>query len=179
MKAPKSSFPSRLYIVAEDKVIEVVLTQESEGKEHAITYICWRLVDIETRYSFIEKLCLCLFYACTKLIYYLLSNSCTIFCESDVIKHMLQNPIISGRIGKWAYELIEYDLAYEYLTSTKGHVIANFIVEHPIDDTPELDIPYLTITPWPLYFDGSVCNEGQGIGIVLVSPTNGTFEFSS
>jgi ribonuclease HI len=38
---------------------------------------------------------------------------------------------------------------------------------------------YLTITPWTLYFDGSVCNEGQGIGIVLVSPSDVSFDFSS
>jgi ribonuclease HI len=28
-------------------------------------------------------------------------------------------------------------------------------------------------------FDGSVCNEGQGIGIVLVSPRISSFDFSS
>jgi ribonuclease HI len=38
---------------------------------------------------------------------------------------------------------------------------------------------YLTITPWTLYFDRSVCNEGQGIGIVLVSPSDVSFDFSS
>jgi ribonuclease HI len=48
-----------------------------------------------------------------------------------------------------------------------------------IDDTHKLDISYLTVTPWTLYFDGSVCNEGQGIGIVLVSPSNASFDFSS
>jgi ribonuclease HI len=29
-----------------------------------------------------------------------------------------------------------------------------------------------------MYFDGSVCNEGQGIDIVLVSPKSATFNFS-
>jgi ribonuclease HI len=92
---------------------------------------------------------------------------------------MLQNPIMSGRVGKWAYALIEYDLAYEPLKSMKGQVVANFIVEHRIDDTHKLNISFLTVTPWTLYFDGSVCNEGQGIDIVLVSPSNVSFDFSS
>jgi hypothetical protein len=60
---------------------------------------------------------------------------------------MLQNPIMSGRIGKWAYALIEYDLAYEPLKVVKGQVVADFIVEHRIDDTYKLDISYLTVTP--------------------------------
>jgi hypothetical protein len=80
MKAPKNGFPFRVYITAEDKVIGAVLTQESEGKECAITYLSQRLVVAETRYYFIEKLCLCLVYVCTKLRYYLLSSSCTVLC---------------------------------------------------------------------------------------------------
>jgi hypothetical protein len=109
----------------------------------------------------------------------LLSSHCTVASQTDVIKYMLQNPIMSGRIGKWAYALIEYDLAYEPLKSMKGQVVADFIVEHRINDTHKLDISHLTFTTWTLYFDGSVCNEGQGFDIVLVSPSNVSFDFSS
>jgi hypothetical protein len=144
-----------------------------------VTYLSWRLVDAETRYTFIEKLCLCLFYACTKCRCYLLFSHCTDSGQTDVIKYMLQNPIMSDRIGKWAYTLIEYDLSYEPLKSMKGEVVADFIVEHQIEDTYKLDISYLTVTPWTLYFDGSVYNEGQEIDIVLVSPSNAYFDFTS
>jgi hypothetical protein len=75
---------------------------------------------------------------------------------------------MSGRISKWAYALIEYDLAYEPLKSMKGQVVADFIVEHWIDNAPKPGVSYLTVTPWTLYFDGLVCNKGQGISIVLV-----------
>jgi hypothetical protein len=71
------------------------------------------------------------------------------------------------------------DLAYESLKSMKGQIVADFIVEHWINDAHELDMSYLTITPSTLYFDGSVCNEGQGIDIMLVSPCNASFDFSS
>jgi hypothetical protein len=179
LKAPQAGVSFRLYVIAEDKVIGVVLTQETEGKEHVVTYLSRRLVDDEIRYTFIEKLCLCLFYACTKCRCYLLSSHCTVSCQTDVIKYMLQNSIMSGRIGKWAYALIEYDLAYEPLKFMKGQVLADFIVEHRIDDTRKLDISYLIVTLWTLYFDGSFRNEGQEIGIVLVSPNNACFDFSS
>jgi hypothetical protein len=65
-----------------------------------------------------------------------------------------------------AYALIEYDLAYESLASMKGQVIADFIIEHQIDDTLELDMSCLTITPWTLYFDGSIYNKEQGMPIL-------------
>ena len=179
LKAPQVGVLFRLYIAGEDKVIGAVLTQVTGGKEHVVTYLSQRLVDAETRYTFIEKLCLCLFYTCTKCRCYLLSSYCIVASQTDVIKYMLQNPIMSGRISKWAYALIEYDLAYKPLKSMKGQVVADFIVEHRVNDIHELDMSYLTITPWTLYFDGSVCNEGQGIGIVLVSPSNVSFDFSS
>jgi hypothetical protein len=61
-------------VAAKDKVIGVVLTLEIEGKEYIITYVGRRLIDAETRYTFIEKLCLSLYYACTKLRHYLFSS---------------------------------------------------------------------------------------------------------
>jgi hypothetical protein len=85
----------------------------------------------ETGYTFIEKLCLCLFYACTKCRCYLLSSQCIVSGQTNVIKYMLQNSIMSGRIGKWAYA---------------RQVVADFIVERQIDDAYTLDISYLIVT---------------------------------
>jgi ribonuclease HI len=36
----------------------------------------------------------------------------------------------------------------------------------------------VSIRPWKLFFDGSACREGQGIGIVLISPKGVVFEQS-
>jgi hypothetical protein len=67
MKAPMVGILFRLYITVEDVVIGVALMQVMDGKEHIITYLSRCLIDVKTRYSFIEKLCLSLFYACSKL----------------------------------------------------------------------------------------------------------------
>src|SRR6185295_9933059 len=136
--------PFKLCVAVEDKVIGAVLTQETEDKENIITYISRRLVDAETRYIFIEKLCLSLYYACTKLSHYLLSSTCIVTCQADVINHMLQKSILSGRIGKWAYALVEYDLAYESLRAIKGQIVADFIVERRINDEHDLEVGYVT-----------------------------------
>jgi ribonuclease HI len=178
LRAPKHGQPFKLYIAAEDRVIGVVLTQETEGKEHAIAYLSRRLLDAETRYTFIEKLCLSLHYACTKLMHYLLSGACTVACQTDVIKCMLHRPILSGRIGKWAYALIEYDLAYEPLKAMGGQIVVDFIVELRIDGGHNVDLDLVSLVPWKLYFDGSVCSNGQGVGVVYISPYGAVFEAS-
>jgi hypothetical protein len=71
-------------------VIGAILTQVTEGKEYIITYLSRHLIDAKTRYSFIKKLCLSFFYACSKLQHYLLSSTCVVACQANVVKHMLQ-----------------------------------------------------------------------------------------
>jgi hypothetical protein len=57
------------------------------------------MLDVEMRYTFIENICLSLCYACTKLRHYLLSSTCYVVCQIDIIKYMLQKPILSGRVS--------------------------------------------------------------------------------
>jgi ribonuclease HI len=114
----------------------------------------------------------------TKLRHYLLSSTCIVACQTDVIKHILYMPILRGRLGKWAYGLVEYDLVYESLKSIKGQIIADFIVEHLVDIEHDLVIGPILLTPWKLYFDGSACSDGQGIGIIFISPNGAYFEMA-
>jgi hypothetical protein len=78
LRAPMVGRGFKLYIATEEKVIGAALTQEGGSKEFVMAYVSQRLLDTETRYVFIEKLCLALYYACNKFWHYLLSGSCTI-----------------------------------------------------------------------------------------------------
>jgi hypothetical protein len=60
---------------------------------------------------------------------------------------MLQQLILSGRIEKWAYALIQYDLAYEPLKSIKGQVVVDFIVGHNIDQNSDESCNLVSIHP--------------------------------
>jgi ribonuclease HI len=167
LQALKVGNPFKIYIAAHEWVIGAVLLQEEDGKEFLVAYVSQHLLDAETRYVFVEKHCLSFYYACSKFRHYILSSSCIVACQYDVIKHMLLNPILSGRIGKWAYGFIEYDLAYEPLRPMKGQIVANFIVDHVIDLDHSVDV--VQLKPWELYFDGSVCCKGQGARHVITS----------
>jgi hypothetical protein len=96
-----------------------------------------------------------------------------------VIRHILQQPILSGRIIKWAYAFIEYNLAYEPLKFMKGQVVADFIIGHSIDENSDESCNLVSIHPQKLFFDGSACRKGQGVGVVLVSPRGAIFETSA
>jgi hypothetical protein len=53
-------------VAADTQTIGSALIQEFEGKERVVAYLSRKLLDPETRYSAAEKLCLCVYYSCTK-----------------------------------------------------------------------------------------------------------------
>ena len=59
---------------------------------------------------------------------------------------MLHIPILSGRLGKWGYSLLEYDLAYAPLKSMKGQTVDDFIVEHRVDLEHDLEVNHIFLT---------------------------------
>jgi hypothetical protein len=85
-----------IYLSVGDTSIASVIVQLYDGKERVVFYLSIRLLDAETRYSDMEKLCLCLFFMCTKLRHILLSSEVIVICKSDVIKHMLSAPVLKS-----------------------------------------------------------------------------------
>jgi hypothetical protein len=79
---------------------------------------------------------------------------------------------LNGRIGKWILALSEFELKFKSAKAIKGQIIVDFITEHR---DPSIDL--LEITPWALFFDGSSCGKGGGVGILLISPRGEMFEF--
>jgi hypothetical protein len=112
--------PSKLYVAADTQTIGSALIQEFEGKERLVAYLSRKLLDPETRYSATEKLCLCVYYSCTKFRHYLLNAECIAYSKFDVIKHMLSMPILNGRIVKWILALSEFELRFESAKAVKG-----------------------------------------------------------
>jgi hypothetical protein len=86
---------------------------------------------------------------------------------------MLSMPILNGRIGKWILALSEFEFKFESAKGVKGQIIADFITEHR---DPSINL--LEINPWALFFDGSSCCKGGGVGILLISPRGEMFEFA-
>jgi hypothetical protein len=110
---PQLNKPFKLYVAADTQTIGSTFTQEFEGKERIVPYLSRKLLDPETRYSTAKKLCLCVYYSCTKFQHYLLNAECVVYSKFDVIKHMLSMPILNGRIGKWILALSEFELKFE------------------------------------------------------------------
>jgi len=95
----------KFYIFTSDLTIASMLVQEDDnGIEYVIYYLSQIINDVKVRYSAIEKLCLCLYYSCTKLKYYIKSFNVQVLSH-NVIKFMLYKYILHNRIGKWTFAL--------------------------------------------------------------------------
>ena len=73
MAPPRLDLPFIVYIAANETTNGSILIQEVDGKKRVVYYLSRRLLDVETRYSEMERLCLCLYFKCTKLRHYLLN----------------------------------------------------------------------------------------------------------
>jgi hypothetical protein len=101
-----------IYLSVGDTSIASVVVQVYDSKEKVVFYLCRRMLDMEIRYHEIEKLCLYLFFTCTKLRHILLSAEVIVICMLDVIKHMLSAPVLKGQLRKWMFTLLEFDIRY-------------------------------------------------------------------
>ena len=57
--------------------------------------------------------------------------------QTDLMKYMLNRPVLLGKIGKWLLSLIEFSLIYHPQKSVKGQALANFLADHPTQRTME------------------------------------------
>jgi hypothetical protein len=170
---PQRDMPFYIYLSVGDTSIASVVVQVYDSKEKVMFYLSKRMLDTETRYHEMEKLCLYLFFTCTKLRHVLLFAEVIVICKSDIIKHMLSAPVLKGRLGKWMFTLSEFDIWYQPTKAVKGQALADLIAERI-----NTNIATLSVRVWAMYFDGSACEDGCGICILLVSPQGVTYSFS-
>jgi hypothetical protein len=93
---PQQDRPFYVYQSVGNTSIASVVIQMHDDKERVVFYLSRRMLDAETKYLDIEKLCLCLFFTCTNFLHILLSAEIIVICKSDVIKHMLSAPVLKG-----------------------------------------------------------------------------------
>jgi hypothetical protein len=126
---PQQDMPFYIYFSVGDTSIASVVVQVYDGKEKVVFYLSRRMLDTETRYHEMEKLCLCLFFTCTKLWHILLFVEIIVICKSNVIKHMLSAPVLKGRLEKWMFALSEFDIRYQPMKTVKGQALVDLITE--------------------------------------------------
>ncbi|XP_034213025.1 uncharacterized protein LOC117625599 [Prunus dulcis] len=168
-----------------------LLVQENkEVKERPVYYLSRTLIEVERKYSVIERLCLALYFTARKLRHYMLPFTIYIIAKTDFIKYMMTRSMRRGKIFKWTLALSEFVFRYVPQKAIKGQAVSDFLADLPgeeIENMDSMDIAnvdllcrahtYLNnplysvhLTPWKLYFDGSKTDLASDTGIVLKDP---------
>jgi hypothetical protein len=76
---------------------------------------------------------------------------------------MLSLPILKGMVRKWILALLKFNLTCQSAKSIKGKVMADLVTQHCGSE-----VAVVEPISWTMFFDGSSCGVGAGIGIVLI-----------
>ena len=115
------SKPLKLCISIVKESIDCLLAQDVvDDFEKVIYYLSFLLNDAKIRYIPIEKLCLCLYYAFTKLEYYMLPKMVLVICKIDIVTYLFDRPVLQGRLMRWAIKFHSFALNYVLRRVIKG-----------------------------------------------------------
>ena len=90
------------------------------------------------------------------------------------LNDIINNRDATGRIAKWAIELLPFDITYKPRRAIKSQVLADFIAEWTEAELPK---EYGTYSNWVMHFDDSKMLAGLGAGAYLTSPTRDTVQY--
>jgi ribonuclease HI/transposase InsO family protein len=101
-----------------------------------------------------------------KLRHYFESHLVTVV-SSFPLGEIIQCREASGRIAKWAVELMGETLSFAPRKAIKSQVLADFLAEWVDTQLPTAPIQ---AELWTMYFDGSLMKSGAGAGLLFISP---------
>nr|GEX86391.1 reverse transcriptase domain-containing protein [Tanacetum cinerariifolium] len=168
-----------VYLATAKDAVSAVLMTEREAKQMPIYFVSRTLRGPKLNYTSIEKLVLTLVHASKLLKIYFQAHPIIVITDQP-IQQILSRSEVAGRLQKWSIELGEYAIHYRPRVSVKGHILADFIVERPEEDsldTPmeeERELP----EPWILFTDGSFCTDSSGAGLILTNPEGTEFTYA-
>ncbi|XP_062103781.1 uncharacterized protein LOC133814891 [Humulus lupulus] len=175
---PKKGERLYLYLAVSEHAISIALVRGEKRHHQPVYYVSKWLVDVENRYSEIEKLAYALVVASRKLRPYFHAHAIEVLTDSP-LRQVLHKPDTLGRMIKWLIELSQFDITYTPTIAINGQVLADFIVEftyrpneggdegdgHPVGEGEQRNFE-----EWSLHVDGASNKGGDGAGIMMNGP---------
>jgi ribonuclease HI len=161
-----------IYVAATTQVVSaaVVVERREEGHtlliQRPVYFISEVLSETKIRYSQIQKLLYAVILTRRKLRHYFESHPVTVV-SSFPLGEIIQCREASGRIAKWAVELMGETLSFAPRRAIKSQVLTDFLAEWT--DT-QLPTALIQAELWTMYLDGSLMKTGAGAGLLFISP---------
>jgi ribonuclease HI len=157
-----------IYVAATTQVVSAAVVVERREEGHALLiqrlvyFISEVLSETKIRYPQIQKLLYAVILTQQKLRHYFESHPVTVV-SSFPLGEIIQYREASGRIAKWAVELMGETLSFAPRKAIKSQVLAEWV------DT-QLPTAPIQAELWTMYFDGSLMKTRAGVGLLYISP---------
>jgi ribonuclease HI len=161
-----------IYVTATTQVVSVAIVVERREEGHALPvqrpvyFISEVLSETKIRYPQIQNLLYAVILTRRKLRHYFESHPVTVV-SSFPLGEIIQCREASGRIVKWAVEIMGETILFAPRKAIKSQVLADFVAEWV-----DTQLPAAPIQPelWTMFFDGSLMKTGAGAGLLFISP---------
>jgi hypothetical protein len=154
-------------------VVSTAIIVERQEDNHAypvqrpVYFISEVLLESKARNQPVQKLLYAVLVTSRKLRDYFQEYSITVVTDYP-LGDILWNQDANRRISKWAVELSALTIDFEPRTTIKSQALVDFMAEWREN---QLSTPTERPEHWVMYFNGSLTLEGEGAGVLLISPT--------
>jgi len=90
-----------LYLAVVDTTIAMVLVQEGYGNKHLVYYLSRKLNDMESKYSYVEKLAFASVQEIQRFRNYVLFQKTTILSDCNSMTYILSRQFLGDKYSKW------------------------------------------------------------------------------
>ena len=101
-----------------------------------------------------------------KLVHYFDAHRITVV-SSFPLGEVVRNRDATGKVAKWALELMGHDITYAPHMAIKSRVLTEFVAEWTETQLPVAPVDQEVRV---MCFDGSLMKTGAGVGLIFISP---------